>query len=244
MITASAVAAAWPSTSPNGSSSSFAIAGSPTAAMPIDASVMPTWLVAMYSSMRSICCSASAAPFAPSLVSDWMRSTRERTSAYSAATKKAFMSISAGTPTNRTISTVRSPARAQRASYFEGDLGRASASDVRLPEAPGGSERRVQPRRAVALVLPDGDDAAARARELRPPGVAAAHARVAQQTGPATLGSAAANGHRSHHAAARAGVLERDRRVAAAAQAERRRKGRDLLAAVRVDLAVLAAPAR
>ena len=52
--------------------------------MPIDASVMPTWQAAMYSSIRSICFSASAAPFAPSFASAWIRSSRERTIEYSA----------------------------------------------------------------------------------------------------------------------------------------------------------------
>src|SRR3954470_3623907 len=194
--------------------------------MPIDASVMPTWLVAMYSSIRSICFSASAAPFAPSLVSDWMRSTRERTRAYSAPTKNAFMKMSAGTPTSRTISTPWSPARAQSrpgtaaaASYFEEGQDRASASDRRLPEPPGGSERRIEPRRPVALVLPDRHGAPAGARELRPPGVAAARARVAYQPRPAALRAGASHGHRARHGAARARILEGDRRASAAAQA-------------------------
>src|SRR3954469_15926540 len=186
--------------------------------MPIDASVIPTWLVAMYSSIRSICFSASAAPFAPSLVSDWMRSTRERTRAYSAPTKNAFMKMSAGTPTSRTISTPWSPARAETrhsvgrpgtaaaASYFEEGQDRASASDRRLPEPPGGSERRIEPRRPVALVLPHRDRTHAGGCELRAPDDAVARARVAYQPRPAALRAGASHGHRARHGAARARI--------------------------------------
>src|SRR3954447_7995897 len=232
------------------------MAGSPTAPMPIDASVMPTWLVAMYSSIRSICFSASAAPFAPSLVSDWMRSTRERTRAYSAPTKNAFMKMSAGTPTSRTISTPWSPARgetrhgmgragtAAAASYFEEGQDRASASDRRLPEPPGGSERRIQPRRPIALVLPDRHRAPTRARELRAPGVAAARAGVADQSGAAALRPGPSHRHRAHGCPTRARILEGDRGTPAAAEADRRRERRDLPGPVWVGLPVPAARAR
>src|SRR4051812_25651962 len=204
--------------------------------MPIDASVMPTWHAAMYSSIRSICRSASAAPFAPSFASDWTRSSRERTIEYSAATKNAFIRIRAGTPSRRTATT-RGPPEASETSYFEEVLGRASASDARLPEAPGGTARVVEARRAISLVLPDDRRAPARARDPRPPRVAAARARVAHQAGcPASRGRA--HPDRAHHAPPRARVLERHERVALADRAERRRERGDLACAVRVDLPV------
>src|SRR4051812_12246996 len=122
-----------------------------------------------------------------------MRSRRDRTRAYSAATKNAFIKTSPGTPSSRTISTLGSPARSQArnsmgragtaaaASYFEEGQDRASASDRRLPKPPGGSERRIEPRGPVALVLPDHHRAAAGAGELRAPRIATGRAGVADQ---------------------------------------------------------------
>src|SRR3954471_2679002 len=201
--------------------------------MPIEAKVIPTWHAAMYSSMCSIWRSASFAPRSPSLVIAWMRSSRERTRAYSVATKNAFIRTSAGTPTRRTTSKMRPP----EAAYFEEVLGRASASDRRLPEPTGGTERVIKAGRTVSLVLPDRQDAAARAGDPRPPGVAAARTGVAQETRSAAL-HAAAHRHGAHHAPARARVLERDQRATAARVADRGREGGHLTPAVRVDLVV------
>ncbi len=80
--------------------------GSPIAPMPIEASVMPTWQAAMYSSIRPIWRVASLAPRTPSLDIASSRSSRERTSAYSAATKKAFSAISAGTTTSSSTNVI------------------------------------------------------------------------------------------------------------------------------------------
>jgi hypothetical protein len=65
--------------------------------MAIEASVMPTWQAAMYSSIRSIWAFASEARLRPSASSCSSRSTRERTRAYSAATKNPFRAIISGT---------------------------------------------------------------------------------------------------------------------------------------------------
>ncbi len=53
---------------------------------------MPSWHADRYSSMRSICFSASAAPRSPSSASCSILVRRERTSANSAATKNPFRS--------------------------------------------------------------------------------------------------------------------------------------------------------
>src|SRR4051812_12857369 len=200
--------------------------------MPIDASVMPTWHAAMYSSIRSIWRSASAAPLAPSLESAWMRSSRERTIEYSAATKNAFIRMSAGTPSRRTAST-RAPPEASEASYFEVDLGRASASDRRLPEPPGGTARVVEARRTVALVLPCHHGSPPRAGDPRAPGVASARARIAHEPRAPALGP-----HGTHDAPPCARVLEGDDRARLADSAQRRRERGHLAPAVRVELAV------
>ena len=171
----------------------------------------------MYSSIRSICFSASAAPFAPSLASAWTRSSRERTSEYSAATKNAFIRIEQpGRPAAGRLARGGRPRRPRR-SYFEEVLGRASASDRRLPEAPGGTARVVEPRRAVALVLPDHRRAAARARDPRPPGIASARARVAHRSR-----LPAFRPHGAHRAPAGARILEGDDRARLADGAQRR----------------------
>src|SRR3954462_9756153 len=135
----------------------------------------------MYSSIRSICRSASAAPFAPSFVSAWIRSSRERTIEYSAATKNAFIRMSAGTASSRMASTDEPPEAAEPASYFEEDLGRASASDRRLPEPSEGTARVVEAGRAVALVLPHDRRAPASTGDPRPPCVAAAYGDVTHE---------------------------------------------------------------
>src|SRR4051812_1970528 len=141
-----AIAAACPSALPNGSSSSCANAGSPTAPMPIDASVMPTWQLAMYSSVCSIWWSASTAPLAPSCMSASTLSRRARTSAYSAATKKAFIRTSAGTATRSTAVKLRP----SRASYFEEVRRRrsfaAGATLAELSAGPGRFFARSRPR--------------------------------------------------------------------------------------------------
>src|SRR4051812_15549047 len=134
MTPAAATASACPTALPNGSSRICANAGSPTAPMPIEANVMPTWQLAMYSSMRSTCWSASSAPRAPSSFSASILSRRARTSAYSAATKKAFMRMSAGTARRSTAVT----ARLASACYFEEVRRRSFAARARLAEHPGG----------------------------------------------------------------------------------------------------------
>ncbi len=174
---------------------------------------MPTWHAAMYSSIRSICFSASTAPLAPSFASAWMRSSRERTIEYSAATKNAFMRMSAGTPSRRTASTSPQPETPETAAYFEGGLGQASGSDRRLPEPPGGTCRVVEPRRPVALVLPHREHAPAGARDPRPPGVPAARAGVAHEARPAALQAAAPQPRHAHHAPPGARILERHERA-------------------------------
>ena len=55
----------WLATSPSGSSSSAAIAGSPRKPMPSEAIVIPSWHADRYSSIWSTCLSASAAPRTP-----------------------------------------------------------------------------------------------------------------------------------------------------------------------------------
>ena len=47
MITETTTAAPWPSAPPSSGSNTCAIAGSPSAPMPIEAMVMPTWQAAM-----------------------------------------------------------------------------------------------------------------------------------------------------------------------------------------------------
>ncbi len=71
-----------------------AIAGCASAPMPIEVIVTPIWTAEMYSLTFPSWCSASAAPFAPSSRSSSSRARLERTSAYSAITKKAFSAIS------------------------------------------------------------------------------------------------------------------------------------------------------
>src|SRR5439155_10982109 len=105
--------------------------------MPIEASVIPTWQAAMYSSILSIWRCASCAPRAPSLSSTSRRSRRERTSAYSAATKNAFAAIRRGTPITRSAITTRLP---PLAAYFE-EVRRRSSGELgsgyqRVPEPP------------------------------------------------------------------------------------------------------------
>src|SRR6266576_1538013 len=170
-----------------------------------------------------------------------MRSRRERTSAYSVATKNAFIRMSAGTPTSRTTTTAR-PAgqKLESAWYFEVVLGRASASDRRLPEGRGVSERVIQAHRAITFVLPDHHHASAGAGDPRPPGIPAPDAGVAEKPRPAAL-HAAAHRDGAHDAPAGARVLEGDEHAAAAGRADRRRERRYLAAAVRVHLAVLRA---
>src|SRR3954469_6867834 len=199
--------------------------------MPIDASVMPTWQEAMFSSMCSICRSASFAPRMFSLTIACTRSRRDRTREYSDATKNAFIRMSAGTPRRRTASTALPPQ--PEAAYFEEGLrSRASVSDRRLPEATGGSGRVVEPRRPVALVLPDGRETAVRARDSRTPGVAP---RAAQD-----VRSVPGHRHRADRAPSGARVLERDQGVPAAV-ADRRPERRHLTAAVGIHLTVTAA---
>src|SRR5213080_4300668 len=151
-----------------------------------------------------------------------MRSRRERTSAYSVATKNAFIRMSAGTPTSRTTTTARLPAAAQKlpwtAWYFEEVLGRASASDRRLPEGRGVSERVIQAHRAIAFVLPDRHHASAGAGDPRPPGIPAPGAGVAEKPRPAAL-HAAAQRDGAHDTPAGARVLEGDEHAAAAGRA-------------------------
>ena len=69
-------------------------AGSPRKPMPSEAIVMPSWQAERYSSIWSICLSASAAPRLPSSRICSMRDWRARTSANSAATKKPLAATS------------------------------------------------------------------------------------------------------------------------------------------------------
>src|SRR5213082_1442880 len=202
--------------------------------MPIEAKVIPTWQAAMYSSMWSICRRACATPDAPSFSSASRRSTRERTSAYSAATKNAFSAISAGTPRSSSASKSDAP---PGAGYFEEGRRRPSTrTGRRLPTGPG----HVNLVRAVPLRLKSRRHALARARQLRAPGVTRAAPAVVHAQGPAATHTGP-HPHQADQAAGRARVLEGHER-ALPHHARGRREGGHRARAVRIDLAV--APAR
>jgi hypothetical protein len=123
-----AVATPWPTTPPSGSSSRFAIAGSPMKPIPIEAIVIPSWQAERYSSILSSWSSASEAPRSPSSRSCSSRVSRARTSANSAATKKPFAATSTRTPSSsRSSITLPAPVgrKAVVSGYFEEDLRRA-----------------------------------------------------------------------------------------------------------------------
>src|SRR2546421_527603 len=151
--------------------------------MPIEAKVIPTWQAAMYSSIRSICPRTCAAPDAPSFSSASRRSTRDRTSAYSAATKNALSAISAGTPRSSSASKRCAP---PGSGYFEEGRRRPSTrTGRRLPTGPG----HVDLARAVPLRLKSRRHALARARQLRAPGVTGAAPAIVHAQGPAAVGT-------------------------------------------------------
>src|SRR5918992_3975869 len=135
---AMATATPWLTTPPSGSSSRLAIAGSPMKPMPSEAIVMPSWQADRYSSMRSICFSASAAPRAPSSRSASMRDSRVRTSANSAATKKPLAATSTATPKRRSSSVI-SDAELLAGCYFEDRRRRSSADAAESSIASGQS---------------------------------------------------------------------------------------------------------
>src|SRR3954453_406104 len=94
------------------------------APMPIEASVMPTWIVETYSLISSICPTAWRAPFLPSSASASSRVRRLRTSAYSAITKK---------PLSATSSAVRKIRSAVTARCYFGRGRRSSATTSLYP---------------------------------------------------------------------------------------------------------------
>ena len=74
--------------------------------MPIEAIVLPTWQVEMYSLMLSSWRSASFAPRSPCSAASSSREWRARTSEYSAITKNAFSAIrTAAAATNNQFKT-------------------------------------------------------------------------------------------------------------------------------------------
>src|SRR5947208_3277065 len=124
MATAAPCASGPPSTG----SSRSATTGSPTAPMPIDANVIPTWQAEMYSLMLSTSSSASAAPRAPSSAAASSLGRRARTSEYSATTKKAFRSTRTRTAMSSSAVKRWSLRRGRRARrrYFEEGRRRSS----------------------------------------------------------------------------------------------------------------------
>src|SRR4051794_19603130 len=127
---------------PSGSSNRFANTGSPTAPKPIEAIVIPTWQAAMYSSIESISRLKSAAPLSPRSTAASTRSGRTRTSEYSAATKNAFIAISAKTARINTTVIPRTPTGQRRvAGYFEVGLDRRAFAGTQrnLASRPGDS---------------------------------------------------------------------------------------------------------
>ncbi len=102
-------AASWLGVLPKAPLRMSASAGVASAPIAIEVIVTPIWTAEMYSLMRSSWLSASAAPREPSSRMSSKRARLERTSAYSAATKKpliairttASMSLSPFTPDRR-----------------------------------------------------------------------------------------------------------------------------------------------
>src|ERR671922_344571 len=144
-----ATATPWLKTLPSGSSRSEAIAGSPMKPMPREAIVMPSWHADRYSSMRSISCSASAAPFWPSSRICSTRLPRARTSANSAATKKPFRATSTATPRRRS-SSVTSGREPGTAGYFEAVRRRSSADAASV----AGGRRAILVSMRIASLVP------------------------------------------------------------------------------------------
>src|SRR5918999_6586376 len=127
--------------SPSTDSIRLAIAGSPRKPMPSEAIVMPSWQAARYSSMRSICLSASAAPDLPSSRICSTRLSRARTSANSAATKKPLAATSRATP-RRNKNSVIGDRDSLCECYFEDRRRRSSADEA---ESSIGSGQSVDP---------------------------------------------------------------------------------------------------
>jgi hypothetical protein len=101
-----AIAASWLGVPPRAPLRMSARAGVASAPIAIEVIVTPIWTAEMYSLMRSSWCRAKAAPREPSSFISSRRARLDRTSAYSAATKKpliatktrAMMSFSPFTP--------------------------------------------------------------------------------------------------------------------------------------------------